>query len=182
MNRVDDGYFAKMYAGDPDPWGFDSRWYERRKYGLTLAALPRERYARAFEAGCANGALTERLVARCDEVVAIELMPEVAARARARVPAATVLTGALPDAWPDGVFDLIVLSEVLYYLRPDGFAEALRRVDASPGAHVVAVHWRGTTDYPLTGDQVHAALEKHWPRIVSYREEAFALDVFEVAR
>lgn len=33
-------YFASMYARDPDPWGFDTTWYERRKYALTLAALP----------------------------------------------------------------------------------------------------------------------------------------------
>lgn len=181
MNRVADEYFAKMYATDPDPWGFDSRWYERRKYDLTLAALPRERYARAFEPGCANGALTERLAARCDELVALELMPEVAARARTRLaglPHVRVETGALPEAWPAGTFDLVVFSEVLYYLR--SLDAVLDRVPA--GAHVVAVHWRGETDYPLTAAQVHGALEDRWLRLVHYREDSFALDVFEVAR
>ena len=49
-------YFADMYAGDDDPWGFDDRWYERRKYALTVAMLPDPRYRRALEPGCANGA------------------------------------------------------------------------------------------------------------------------------
>ena len=36
-------YFDRMYAGAADPWGFGSRWYEQRKYALTLAALPGRR-------------------------------------------------------------------------------------------------------------------------------------------
>lgn len=55
-----------MYAASDDPWGFDDRWYERRKYALTLAILTRPTYTCAFEPGCANGALTELLQARCD--------------------------------------------------------------------------------------------------------------------
>ena len=33
-------YFAGIYAAADDPWGLASRWYERRKYALTVAALP----------------------------------------------------------------------------------------------------------------------------------------------
>ena len=28
------------------------------------------------------------------------------------------------------------------------------------GAHVVGVHWRGRTDYPLTGDGAHAVIDQ----------------------
>ena len=41
-------YFAQMYAGSPDPWGFRSRWYEQRKRAVTLAALQQPRYRRGF--------------------------------------------------------------------------------------------------------------------------------------
>ena len=41
-----------MYAESDDPWGFTSRWYERRKYAITLAMLPHEHYPDAFEPGC----------------------------------------------------------------------------------------------------------------------------------
>jgi hypothetical protein len=42
----DRAYFDDRFAGDPDPWGFDRRWYERRKHTLTVAALPAPRYRR----------------------------------------------------------------------------------------------------------------------------------------
>ena len=35
-------YFDRVYASSDDPWGFASRWYERRKRQLTMASLPRE--------------------------------------------------------------------------------------------------------------------------------------------
>lgn len=35
-----------------DPWDFESRWYEQRKYALSAAMLPKPRYRRAFEPGC----------------------------------------------------------------------------------------------------------------------------------
>ena len=52
---MDRDYFEGIYADGPDPWGFETSEYERRKYDLTLAALPRRRYARALEPGCSIG-------------------------------------------------------------------------------------------------------------------------------
>ena len=34
------GYFDAMYQAADDPWGFESRWYEQRKYAISLALLP----------------------------------------------------------------------------------------------------------------------------------------------
>ena len=45
-------YFDAMYQGAADPWGFEDRWYEQRKYAVSLALLPAARYRRAFEPGC----------------------------------------------------------------------------------------------------------------------------------
>ncbi len=41
---LDPGYFDQMYAAAGDPWGLATRWYEARKYALSLALLPDERY------------------------------------------------------------------------------------------------------------------------------------------
>lgn len=183
MNRLDNAYFDRVYEKGTDPWGFDTRWYERRKYALTMAALPHSRYRRAFEPGCANGALTKLLAPRCESLIALELVPKIAKLAQSRVPDAEVRVGALPEAWPTGSFDLVVASEVLYYLRPDGFAEMLARLEESlePGGHLVAVHWRLETDYPLTGDEVHRRLAaaRFLTRLSGYEEREFRLDVFE---
>jgi len=186
--RLSVEYFARKYAADPDPWGFASRWYEARKYALTLAALPRRRYARGFEPGCSFGVLTEGLAERCDQLVAAELVPEVAARARDRLaarPHVDIRTLAIPDDWPEGRFDLIVLSEVAYYLTLAGLAALLARIDDSleRGGHVVAVHWTGETDHPLRGEALHAALDAHppWRPSAHYAEASFVLSVYERA-
>ncbi len=186
MNRLPIEYFEKTYANDSDPWGFSSRWYEARKYALTLAALPHFRYERAFEPGCSIGVLTEKLAQRCDGVVSSELVPEVAERARERVKHLAnveVRSMAIPDVWPEGEFDLIVLSEIVYYLTSEGVSALLKCMDRSlrPGGHVVAVHWTGKTDYPLTGEAVHARLDLHrsWRHLSHYREREFMLSVYE---
>jgi trans-aconitate methyltransferase len=184
VTRTPDAYFERMYATDPDPWGYETRWYERRKYALTVAALPREHYRRAFEPGCSIGVLTEMLAPRCEAVVALELVPHVAARARVRAAEnVAVDVGRIPEDWPAGTFDLVVLSEVLYYLDEAGIADVLAKLDAclAPAGHVIAVHWRGETDYPVTGDRVHELLDRHpvLHRLACHVEDGFLLATYE---
>jgi trans-aconitate methyltransferase len=180
MKRTADAYFEHMYR-DRDPWGYETRWYEQRKYALTLAALPRQHYTRAFEPGCSIGVLTEQLAARCDTLLGLELLASVADRARARVgDNVEIRTGRIPEDWPIGKLDLVVLSEVLYYLTEDDVAQVLARLNECLVGHVVAVHYRGTTDYPLTGDRVHELLDAHaWTHLSHYQETDFNLDIYE---
>ena len=156
------GYFHDMYAVDPDPWGFTSRWYERRKYALTLAALPRARYRHVFEPGCSVGVLSEQLAARADRLLACDLVPTAVEQTSARLTASTTArdTGVdvrqwdLRGPWPETTFDLIVVSEVLYYLEPAEaqtfMTSAVAHLDAD--GHLVSVHWQpAVPDYPLSG-------------------------------
>lgn len=173
-------YFDRMYARDADPWGFASRWYEQRKYALTLAALPAARYRRGLELGCSIGVLTADLAARCDSLLAVDASPVALASARRRVPPNVELVqAAVPDGWPTGTYDLVVLSEVGYYLDSADLERLLDLIEASlsPDGTVVACHWRHPVqDYPLTGDAVHEALAR-WPRTSRVEEEDFLLDV-----
>ena len=158
-------YFDSMYEGDPDPWGFDSRFFERRKYALTLAALPRERYTRAVEPGCANGALTELLASRCDELVAFDFVADVVERARHRLAASAHVSlrcADFPRWWPPGTGDLVVWSEVAYYLNEAGFERASAGLEdwLSPGGHLVAVHYTGSTNYPVSGAEAHRRIDR----------------------
>ena len=41
--NVPASYFHTMYARSPDPSSPATRWYDQRKYNLTVAALPRAR-------------------------------------------------------------------------------------------------------------------------------------------
>ncbi len=60
---------------DPDPWGFETSAYERRKYALTMSSLPRRPVPRAFEPGCSIGVLTRAARRRADAVVATDIHP-----------------------------------------------------------------------------------------------------------
>jgi SAM-dependent methyltransferase len=185
---VSSDYFARAYAEDPDPWRFASSLYEAAKYQATLDALPRSRYARAFEVGCAIGVLTRRLADRADRLLAVDVAPAALAQARARLADrghVEVRRMAVPGEWPGGRFDLVVVSEVGYYLGAPDLARLRERcADAvGPGGHLVLVHWTGETDYPQTGDAVHEAFraDGRWRPARAARRPAYRLDVLERA-
>ncbi|WP_159994138.1 class I SAM-dependent methyltransferase [Roseomonas sp. 18066] len=150
-------YFEALYAGDPDPWDFRSSPYEAEKYAATLAALPRPRYASALEIGCSIGVLTRMLAPRCDRLLAIDSANRALATARrhcGEAPGLVFERREVPRQWPAGRFDLILLSEVIYYWDADDLAQVAAhcRRAVKPGGEVLMVHWTGTTDYPLSGD------------------------------
>ncbi|MGH3828725.1 MAG: SAM-dependent methyltransferase [Pseudonocardiaceae bacterium] len=180
------GYFEGLYAAATDPWGFTTRWYEHRKYACALAALPQARYRRGYEPGCSIGVFTEHLATRCDELLATDVAeaPLRIARDRlARLPQVAIERRAVPADWPTGSFDLIVISELGYYLDPSDlhqlWAAAIHALQ--PGGTLLAVHWRHpVADYPQTGDDVHAALaaQPGLGRLVEHVEEDFRLEVY----
>lgn len=175
-------YFVGLYAHSPDPWQLAGRFYERRKRDIVLSVLPRQRFRRAFEPGCATGLLTERLAGRCDEVVAWDVASAAVRQTTVRLaadPHVVVSSGAIPADWPGGTFDLIVLSEVGYYCRD--LAALVARIEASldSGGVVLACHWRHRAAmHPHTAEEVHAALDAALPKIVSHVEPDFRLDVW----
>lgn len=175
-------YFDRMYAESDDPWGFRSRWYEQRKYGLTLAVLPLPRFASALEVGCSIGVLTAGLAQRCDRLLSLDPSARALEVARERAPDNVEFRqGSVPGDWPAGTYDLVVLSEVGYYLDPDDLSALLdyTAADLAPDGFVVACHWRHPVeDYPQSGDAVHEAMSERWPRQSRIEEEDFLLDVF----
>lgn len=155
----DRAYFDAMYRDAEDPWGFDSRWYERRKFALTIAALPHHRYRRGLEPGCANGALTELLAQRCDTLVAHDFLEGVVERAKQRLsgaPNVEVRLGSFPSFWPEDTGDLVIWSEIAYYLTSRGRQTAMDKLARflEHDGVLVAVHYTGPTNYPMTGREV----------------------------
>ena len=178
-------YFDDLYERDADPWRLASRWYEERKYALTLAALSRPRYRSAFEPGCSVGVLTAGLARRCDALLAWDVAAPAIEAARARTAdeqGTTVACGQVPHDWPEGRFDLIVVSELGYYLSTAELDRVAERVSASlePGGELVLVHWRHpVADYPLRGDDVHARFtdRAELTGLAHHHEADFLLDV-----
>ena len=181
---TDISYFEQLYADSDDPWQLAEKHYEHRKYDLTLAALPRPRYGRAFEPGCSIGVLTRLLAGRCDELVATDPVDRALDRARSTVdaPHVTFGRGRVPDDWPEGSFDLIVLSELLYFLSAPDRLDVVERATESlaPDGHLVLVHWRWPFEAATcTGDEAHADVRAHAraTRVVEHVEDDFRLEV-----
>ena len=179
-------YFEGMYAASPDPWSFETRWYDNRKHTLTVAALPRARYRSAFEPGCSTGMLTARLAPRCDALLAVDAVGSAVATTARRLagqPHVTVAEARLPHDWPDRTFDLIVLSELGYYFDDEDLDTLVNRTLAGlePGGDLVAVHWRRpVAEHARPGDEVHARLAATagLERTARHEEADFLLEVY----
>src|SRR5579875_2479522 len=171
----------------PDPWNYERSDYERAKYDATLAACGDGPFKSALELGGSIGVFTEMLAPRCSTLVTIDVSRTAASMARRRLadlPHVRVIHGAIPDAVPDQKFDLIVASEILYYLSPDELERTLVliRYRLITGGKLVAVHWRPAgRERPLTARDVHERLrDDPWLEPV-HRDEAgiYLLDSFK---
>ena len=182
------GYFDDLYARDADPWRFASSDYEREKYAATLRALPNASYASALEVGCSIGVLTRQLAARCDVLLSVDLAGAALEQARTRcadLGHVRFERRCMPADWPDGRFDLVLLSEVVYYLDRSDVSALVARIrnTLAPRGHVVLVHWLGVTHYPLTGDEAAEAFIEQSADFVSVvkheRTDQYRLDVLQ---
>lgn len=182
MPRTPD--FDALYGTDPDPFDVGGSWYEQRKIAVTLAALTRARYRRAWDAAAGSGHLARELTDRCDAVVASDASRVAVDALREAGPATlTAVHSALPDR-PDSArdADLVVVSEVLYYLDA---AQRRATLDLLAGlsSEIVCVQWRHLPhDAHLSGDAALAELRERLEAAgfrcaVAHEEQDFVLAV-----
>ncbi len=180
------GYMRGMYAADEDPWQISAGFYEQRKRQLLLGCLPAPRYGSAFEPACSNGELSLLLAGRCDQLLAVDVS-EVAVQAAterlADLPGVRVRQAALPEQWPDGRFDLVVLSEFGYFLPVENWQEVVDRTVTSLAAEatVLACHWRSEFAERLVPTELlHELLHQTLPlrHVLRLDDEDFLLDVW----
>jgi predicted O-methyltransferase YrrM len=130
------------------------------------------------------------LALRCDRITAVDVAGAAVSVANERLRAArlrgqvTLARASLDAQWPPGPFDLVVLSEVAYYLDADTLAAVLRRECPRllPGATVIAAHWRhAVPDCPLTGDKAHTiiAATPGLTPLGRYRDSDVVIEVFD---
>jgi SAM-dependent methyltransferase len=111
-------YFEALFASRDDPWGLASD-FEQTKYARTISLLDAKRYRRALEVGCAEGRFTELLAPLVDSLVAADISQVALDRASERCSrlgnVSFVRLDVVDDDLP-GTFDLVVCSELLYYI------------------------------------------------------------------
>jgi len=178
--------FDRTHARRADPWRVTTRWYERRKRALTVASLPRERYGRVLEVGCSIGVLTGDLAPAADRLLALDVSSVAVQAARERLanlPHVAVEQADAAADYPSGTFDLVVLSEVGYYLAPEAFGRLVDSIvdGLAEDGDVVACHWTQLEgDFRQSADDVHARLgaDPRLHRVSHHVEGDFVLDVF----
>lgn len=178
---LDAGYFDGIFRGDDDPWNLANSVYEESKFARTIATLDDRRYRHALEIGCAHGVLTARLAPLCETLLAIDISETAIVKAAKRLAGDRQVAFermAFPrETPPSRDFDLIILSEVVYYWSDADIALAASWLAGGTAAdgRLILVHWIGETDYPQTGDE---AVAKLWAPLA----ETFSIDVADRTR
>ncbi|QHQ35388.1 class I SAM-dependent DNA methyltransferase [Algicella marina] len=153
--------FDRLYREKGDPWDYETSPYEAEKYARCLALLPSRRFAHGLEIGCSIGVMSQAIARRCDNLLGLDFAPTAIKLARARgIPGARFEVSRVPEGWPTGKWDLIVLSEVLYYLSPVELDKAIRLVSRSlaPGGSCLVAGYLGPTETTLTAREVETRL------------------------
>ncbi len=146
-------YFERFFSEGENPWDYDSP-YEQTKYLQTLDLLPQRRLARAIEIGCAEGHFTVQLAPRVDELIAADIAPTALRRAARRCAMYKHIQYERLNLVQDrlsGRFDLIVCSEILYYVGDKAALAATARklADAlNPGGYLLTAHANLVVDEP----------------------------------
>ncbi len=145
---------------DVDPYGTATNSYEQRKYADILEVLGTRRFGRVLEIGCSEGVFTEMLAPLCDEVVAVDISDVAIERAKERLAdraGVRVERRTLPLDYPDGPFDLVVCSDVLYLWPSELLDIGLRSIlsSQSPDGLLLLQHYVGSFGFPITGEEVH---------------------------
>jgi SAM-dependent methyltransferase len=154
----DAAYFERLYEANPDPWDFATSPYEQGKYHASLQALGARKFAAAFEIGCSIGVFTALLAPRCKALLAVDAAAaplRVAAKSCAGLAQVWFEKRMVPRDWPFQKFDLIVFSEVLYFLNQADVRRCavLTREALLPGGCVLLVNYTARIDEPCSGDE-----------------------------
>lgn len=186
---LDSQYFKEVYDANEDPWNFETSEYEAAKYATTIAALPKDHYENVLEIGCSIGVLTQLLAQKSSHLLATDISQkalDLAAKRCIDLKNVSFKLLNFQNELPDDQYDLVMISEVAYYLSPTDWKSAILSLfdRLKSNGNIVLVHWLPEVhDYPQTGDEVHQIFEKlmqgKMTNVFSNRAENYRIDVWE---
>ena len=183
--------WEKWYA-QPNPWGTEGSDKDRVRTEILLDRLRHASFSYTLDIGCGEGAMTNVVSALSRRTLAIDISSRAIERARSRFPGIDFRQGELlevitrPDirAIP---FDLILASEVLYYLQTDeerlAAIAGIARLGAPACVYYFSVIVTGASKHRryFTHDEFVRLLSAHFNIIdgfASVAEIPTALDLF----
>jgi SAM-dependent methyltransferase len=112
--------YARCFTARTDPWGYEVFPFTLEKFQEAIELLDGVRrdacFERAWEIGCAEGAMTTRLAQICERLSAVDFIPLALERARVRCQQFGNVSFSEWNLKSDpapGTFDLIVITDVL---------------------------------------------------------------------
>ncbi|MFC5824609.1 class I SAM-dependent methyltransferase [Nonomuraea insulae] len=171
---------------NPDPWGYATESYELFKYRRTLEVLPASGYRTILDVGCSEGLFTRQLAEAYPDarVTGLDISERALSRARAGAARSGIrfLAMDLLAERPEGVFDLVVCGEMLYYLGGGARLRlASKRLSSliTVGGFLVLVHpWPGARRLYryLDGDLLLKAAGEH---VEEFSGQRFAITLYQ---
>ncbi|TBY80364.1 glycosyltransferase [Rhizobium leguminosarum bv. viciae] len=149
--QSEEEYWEHMFER-PDPWNYISV-YEQVKYAQTLSLIP-EGIEKALELACAEGIFTEKLAPKVARLTATDISQRAIDRAIKRCRdhgnvELRVVDFVKSDVPPEQ--DLVICSEVLYYMKDEEMLAAVCRKMAAavkPGGYLITAHAHIRQDEP----------------------------------
>ncbi|WP_404862903.1 class I SAM-dependent DNA methyltransferase [Georhizobium sp. MAB10] len=137
--------FENLFQCDPDPWDYETSAFEAHKRSVLLRHAGLSPRGRVLELACANGVTTQALMNVGLRVTALDGSLTAISQAQARlgkISRLRLLHANLPEGMPKERFDLIVVSEIVYYLGSIAARQLAKSVAnrVSPGGRVVVLH------------------------------------------
>ena len=172
MKQIDVAGFERKFRENIDPWDYTHSRFEHFKRSVLLRACGHEKHGRVLELGCAIGETTRFLAPLCLRLLALDGSATAISEARRRVrsPNVRFLQAKLPGQMPRGPFDLIVVSELAYYLsvhEQAALGERLAAATAHRGKIVLLHHRQHFQDAAQSPALAHARLRSQLRRIAS---------------
>lgn len=142
---IDPAGFEVRFREDIDPWNYATSSFEAYKRGILLRACGTRLYGRGLELACAIGETTRVLTPKCLRLLALDASPTALDEARRRIGGrrnVSFMLARLPREMPCGPFDLIVASEIFYYLKLNDLRLLLLRLERALalGGRLVILH------------------------------------------
>jgi len=140
-------HFEELYRKKPDPWNYENYEFEKEKYLKTLQMIPGE-VETVWEVGSSEGLFTQLLLEGGKKVLGVEISATALQRAEERLKdygnriRLQRLDITREDI--DGTFDLILASEILYYLGGKNillFLEEKFYRHLRPGGYLLLCHF-----------------------------------------
>jgi predicted TPR repeat methyltransferase len=113
-------YFDDLWSHG-DPWELETSEFEHKRYTRLLETLDQPKYDRVLEIGCGSGTFTRLLAPRAQRLLALDVSTKAIDRAQGvqdtpkqvEFRVANIMDY---DLTLEGPWDLIIMSETLYYL------------------------------------------------------------------